>query len=173
MNLSQPPLNGAGEQRAGPQGTQLLSADELQRFSQEENAALDGLASTRKPVLQGTSEGVSGQRFSLRSGKQTVGRRAGSDIVIEDPSVSAEHAWIINHDGHYTILNTLSTNGTYVNDKRIHEATLSHGDSVRLGQAEFVFLTREPGTMDKTRLGWFALATVGVVVVAALAWWWY
>jgi hypothetical protein len=173
MNLSQPPLNGASEQRAGPQGTQLLSADELQRFSQEENANLNGLATTRKPVLQGTSEGVVGQRYSLHSGKQTVGRRAGNDIVIDDPSVSAEHAWIINHDSHYTILNTLSTNGTFVNDKRVHEATLSHGDSVRLGQAEFVFLTREAGTWDKTRVFWFALALVGVIAVVALAWWWY
>jgi pSer/pThr/pTyr-binding forkhead associated (FHA) protein len=173
MNLSQPPLSGASEQRTGPQGTQLLSAEELQRLSQEETAAANGLATTREPVLLGSSEGVAGRRYSLRSGKQTVGRRADNDIIIDEPSVSAAHAWIINHDGHYVILNTLSTNGTFVNDKRVHEAPLSHGDKVRLGHAEFVFLTREPGTFDKTNLRWFAVALIGVIVVAGLAWWWY
>jgi hypothetical protein len=171
MNLSQPPVSGASEQRAGPQGTQLLSADELKHLSQEESAAVSGLATTREPVLQGASEGVAGRRYSLRSGKQTIGRRSDNDIIIDDPSVSAAHAWIINHDGHYVILNTLSTNGTFVNDKRVHEAPLSHGDKVRLGQAEFVFLTREPGTFDKARLRWVAVAVLGLFAVAALAWW--
>jgi len=68
-------------------------------------------------------------------------------------------------------MNTLSTNGTFVNDQRVHESVLRHGDRIRLGQAEFVFLTRDPGA---SRSRWLPFALIGLVLlaaVAALAWW--
>ena len=171
MNYGQSPPNEAGPPRTGPQGTQLLSAEELQRFALEEAALSDGIASTREPVLEGVSEAIRGRRYSLKTGRQTVGRRSDNDIVIDEPSVSASHAWIINQNGHYVIMNTLSTNGTFVNDKRVHEATLSHGDNVRLGQAEFMFLTREPGAHVFSRYRWAAVGLLGLLVLAGLGWW--
>jgi hypothetical protein len=59
-----------------------------------------------------------------------------------------------------------------VNGKRIHEATLRHGDRVRFGQVEFTFLTRERGSGARAwrwlglGLGLAALAGLGLV-----AWW--
>jgi pSer/pThr/pTyr-binding forkhead associated (FHA) protein len=67
-------------------------------------------------------------------------------------------------------MNTLSTNGTFVNDQRVHDAVLKHGDRIRFGQAEFIFRTRESGPLGSSRM----LAVVGILVVAtlgALAWW--
>jgi hypothetical protein len=173
MSVSQPPVTGDSAPRSGPQGTQLLSVAQLQRFSHDQDAILDGHASTREPVLQGCSGALAGRRFTLHAGRQTVGRRTDNDIVIEDPSVSAAHAWIINHDRHHMILNTLSTNGTFVNDKRVHEATLRHGDTVRLGQVEFLFLTRDPGFPRLGPMRWVAMAVLGIVVAGGLAWWLY
>lgn len=154
---------------AGPQGTRLFSAEELRRLASEVALAPTGQASADTPVLEGI--GVSaGRRFSLRVGRQTVGRRPGNDIVLDDLSVSASHAWIVNQQAEYAIMNTLSTNGTFVNGRRIHEAQLRHGDRVRFGQAEFVFLTRERGAKVAHR-GWFALAAAALVVLGVVAWW--
>jgi hypothetical protein len=156
---------------SGPQGTQLFSADELNRLADEAGAVSDGRASVHEPVLEGANAGLEGRRFSLRAGRQTIGRRDDNDIVIGDLSVSSAHAWIMNQQGHYVIMNTLSTNGTFVNGKRVHEATLKHGDRVRLGQVEFVFLTREPGQRSHARSIAIAVGVIALVAVAVLAWW--
>ncbi len=111
------------------------------------------------------------QRFILCAGRQAIGRGGDNDIVIDDPSVSTAHAWIINQHGRYLIMNTLSTNGTFVNDKRIHEASLKHGDHIRLGQAELVFLTRESGATNPRRRGWVVAALAVLLGLSALAWW--
>lgn len=156
---------------AGPQGTQLLSVKELREYA-EAVPSFDERASTHQPVLEGVSQGIEGRRFVLRSGRQTIGRRSDSDIILDDLSVSASHAWIINQHGHYVVMNTLSTNGTFVNELRIHEAVLKHGDRLRLGQVEFVFLTREPGEGSTARVALrIAAGIVVVAAVAAAAWW--
>ncbi|MEO8810413.1 MAG: FHA domain-containing protein [Rhodanobacter sp.] len=155
----------------GPQGTQLFSAEELRQYASEAEPEPDGRASVNEPVLEGVSAGLEGRRFSLRSGRQTVGRGSTNDIVVDEASVSSSHAWIINQHGHYVIMNTLSTNGTFVNDKRVHEAILKHGDHIRMGQAEFVFLTRERGAADRARLRWIGVGVLLLIVLGAFAWW--
>lgn len=166
------PPSASGKRSSGPQGTRLFSADELKRLAREADLASAGRASVHEPVLEGTNAGLEGKRFSLRAGRQTIGRRDDNDIVIGDLSVSSTHAWIMNQQGHYVIMNTLSTNGTFVNGQRVHEAIIQHGDRIRLGQAEFVFLTREPGQPTGMRA---AVLAGGLVLLAgglaALAWW--
>ncbi|MEI7035891.1 FHA domain-containing protein [Fulvimonas yonginensis] len=131
-----------------------------------------GRASVSEPVLEGASPGFEGRRFSLRPGRLTIGRRGDNDLVLDDMSVSASHAWIMIQQGHYAVMNTLSTNGTFVNGKRIHEASLKHGDRVRFGQVEFTFLTRERDTgPSAARRGWFALSAVALLALGAVAWW--
>jgi hypothetical protein len=161
----------AGARSSGPQGTQLFSAEELRQHASDVWLGSDGRASVHEPVLERVNLGLHSPRFSLRPGRQTVGRGSDNDIVIDDPSVSASHAWIINQHGHYVIMNTLSTNGTFVNGKRIHEAVLKHRDRIRLGQAEFVFLTRERGASGSARLRWIAAALVALTGLGGLAWW--
>lgn len=173
MNQENQSSRNAGTGRvSGPQGTQLFSAEELRRHTTSgPHADTLDRASTNRPVLQGINS-MDGQRFSLRAGRQTIGRREDNDIVIDESSVSSSHAWIMNQNGHYVIMNTLSTNGTFVNDQRVHDAVLKHGDRIRFGQAEFIFRTRESGSLG----GGSVLAVIGVVVVAALgtlAWWLY
>lgn len=160
----------AGDRSAGPQGTRLFSTDALRQYASEVETAPDGPASKRKPVLQGLSAGLENLRFPLHQGRQTIGRRSDNDIIINDSSVSASHGWIIIQSAHYVIMNTLSTNGTYVNDRRIHEAQLKHGDHVRLGEAEFRFLTREQSGDPSGRQRWLAAGVV-VTGIALLAWW--
>ena len=171
MNTGQPHSTEVGKLRAGPQGTQLLSAAQMQRLALEDAPASNGRASAHEPVLAGTQGALKGLRFTLRQGRQTIGRRVDNDIVVNDPSVSATHAWIINQHGHYVLMNTLSTNGTFVNDKRIHETVLAHGDRLRFGQAEFTFMTHEPGTHRLRVYGYAAAALLGLLALAGLTWW--
>ncbi|GLQ40301.1 FHA domain-containing protein [Dyella nitratireducens] len=171
MNTGQPQPTKAGKLRAGPQGTQLLSAAEIQQLALDDTPASDGRATSREPVLEGTQGPLKGQRYTLRQGRQTIGRRVDNDIVINDPSVSATHAWIVNQHGHYVLMNTLSTNGTFVNDKRIHETVLVHADRVRFGQAEFSFLTHEHHKPKGQLFGYAAAALLGLLVLAGLTWW--
>jgi Inner membrane component of T3SS, cytoplasmic domain len=155
---------------AGPQGTRLFSAEELRQFAREAAPVLLGRASAAAPVLEGATGALLGRRLSLRAGRQTIGRRGDNDIVLDDLSVSASHAWIMNQQGHYVLMNTLSTNGTFVNGKRIHEATLRHGDRVRFGQVEFTFLTRERGA-GAARRGWLAAGAAALVAMGVAVWW--
>lgn len=161
---------GVDKRTAGPQGTRLFSADELRVDPSEFDPQTNARASVGKPVLEGISAGFEGRRVSLPAGRQTIGRHANNDIVIEDPSVSSSHAWIINQRGHCVVMNTLSTNGTFVNDKRLHEAVLKHGDRIRLGHAEFVFLTREPDAAGRVWLRRLALALLLLTALGALVW---
>jgi len=156
---------------SGPQGTRLFSAEELRQVAREAAPVLLGRASAAAPVLEGATGSLQGQRISLRSGRQTIGRRSDNDIVLDDLSVSASHAWIMNQQNHYVVMNTLSTNGTFVNGKRVHEATLRHGDRVRFGQMEFTFLTRERGAGPAARHAWLALGAVALVAMGVAAWW--
>jgi predicted component of type VI protein secretion system len=63
----------------------------------------------------------------------TIGRD-GCDVNLSDDQVSRRHAEIRTSGGSLGIEDLGSTNGTFVNEKRINGLTvLSHGDTVRLG----------------------------------------
>ena len=162
----------SGKPSSGPQGTRFFAQEDLRQLASETDQASKARASVHRPVLESIGPELGGRRFSVHPGRQTIGRLASNDIVVSGPSVSSSHAWIMNQQGRCVIMNTLSTNGTFVNDKRVHQATLKHGDRIRLGQVELVFLTRDRGSPGSRHLG--RLAMLGVIVLiclGALAWW--
>lgn len=69
----------------------------------------------------------------LKQGDMNIGRRPGSDILLDNMAVSANHASIftIGEDSFVQDLN--STNGTFVNNKRAAKHHLAHGDTVTIG----------------------------------------
>jgi len=75
------------------------------------------------------------QEYSLTSVEVTIGRSSTNVVAIADPEVSRRHACIRWDDGSYTIEDWASTNGTFVNDRRISDPTaLYNGDEIRLGE---------------------------------------
>lgn len=71
-----------------------------------------------------------------------IGRNGMNDIVILDSVVSGKHAQITVSDGLYIIEDKNSTNGTYINSKRIppgHNIQLKLNDEVAFGRIVFVF----------------------------------
>src|SRR4051794_10750320 len=49
----------------------------------------------------------------------TIGRLAGNDIVLNKGNVSKYHSKIVLKDGKYIVVDLKSTNGTFVNGKKI------------------------------------------------------
>ncbi|MDR5708416.1 MAG: DUF3662 and FHA domain-containing protein [Armatimonadota bacterium] len=81
-------------------------------------------------VVQGAQQGA---RFCLRRNPTVVGRRSTCDVVIPDPGVSREHLRLERDEGGWRAVDAGSTNGTFVNDRRITVHRLRHGDRIRIG----------------------------------------
>jgi FHA domain-containing protein len=78
---------------------------------------------------------VEGRRVDLRAGEVTIGRSRGCGVVLRDPSVSRGHALLSVGGGRVTLQDLRSSNGTYVNGRRIDaETPLAEGDRVVIGE---------------------------------------
>lgn len=69
----------------------------------------------------------------------TIGRLTDNVIVIDSPSVSSHHAHVFRSAQDFMIEDLQSTNGTFVNGKRISRCKLTHGDTVGVGKHKLVF----------------------------------
>jgi pSer/pThr/pTyr-binding forkhead associated (FHA) protein len=63
-----------------------------------------------------------------------MGRDAGNQIVIEDPSVSGRHARIRQEGQGLHLTDLGSTNGTFVNNDKVVNCQLAHQDWIRIGK---------------------------------------
>ncbi len=78
----------------------------------------------------------------------TVGRLPDNAVVIDSPAVSGHHA-CLSLDGSTFILEDLdSTNGTFVNGRRITRYTLRNGDVVKIGNHALEFDADHGGRVD-------------------------
>ena len=75
--------------------------------------------------------------IELRLGTNRLGRGAENDFVIPHPSVSSAHCEIVFLDGSIRVRDLNSTNGTFIEDQRITEASFQPGQVLRLGSVEF------------------------------------
>jgi len=69
----------------------------------------------------------------LKQGDMNIGRRPGSDILLDNMAISGNHASIFTIGEDSFIQDVNSTNGTFVNNKRITKHHLQHGDVVSIG----------------------------------------
>jgi hypothetical protein len=79
-----------------------------------------------------------GELFQLK-GRAVVGTAGDCDAVMKDPSISGRHAEFMATSQGFRVNDLGSTNGTYVNDKRVTNSDLIDNDSVRLGRVNFKF----------------------------------
>jgi pSer/pThr/pTyr-binding forkhead associated (FHA) protein len=67
---------------------------------------------------------------------KTVGRAPRADFIVDRALVSRLHCRITAGDENLEVVDLSSTNGTYVNDKRVKRAQLKIGDRLRVGRVE-------------------------------------
>jgi pSer/pThr/pTyr-binding forkhead associated (FHA) protein len=76
-------------------------------------------------------------RFRLATGAvKTVGRAPRADFVLDAALVSRLHCRITAGADKLEVVDLKSTNGTFVNDKRVAKAQLAAGDRLRVGRVE-------------------------------------
>ena len=77
----------------------------------------------------------------LEKFKFTIGR-SGSDLAVDDPAISRQHAVIENHSEKFLLKDLGSTNGTYLNGKRVTIEFLQTGDVIQAGKIKLRFESR-------------------------------
>ena len=75
-----------------------------------------------------------GQRFALQGDSLLVGRQEDADVYLDSLAVSRQHARILCHGGEYFIEDIGSSNGTFLNGRRISgPVPLSERDALQIG----------------------------------------
>jgi pSer/pThr/pTyr-binding forkhead associated (FHA) protein len=69
----------------------------------------------------------------------TIGRASLNQIVIDHPTVSAQHAMLLRVGDSYWLKDLNSTNGTQINGVLVTDAVLKDGDKLRFGSVIAVF----------------------------------
>ena len=94
-----------------------------------------------------------GSRFLLDQPVTSAGRHPGSDIFLDDVTVSRRHAEFRWENGDVRIIDVGSLNGTYVNREPAESAVLVNGDEVLIGKFRLVFMTtpKSPSGDDGVR----------------------
>ena len=77
---------------------------------------------------------------NLKLGETTIGRHSTCDIVLNnDKSVSGTHAVIKTVGRKSTLEDLESTNGTFIESKRITQHELRHGETIVIGEHELIY----------------------------------
>jgi hypothetical protein len=75
----------------------------------------------------------------LRSGMTKIGTAPPADLVINDGFMSTEHCQITVSPAGFTLIDNGSTNGCYVNDRKVQKHELVDNDMITLGKTNFRF----------------------------------
>jgi pSer/pThr/pTyr-binding forkhead associated (FHA) protein len=97
----------------------------------------------RKRWLVFTDAAGEDREFSLTQSACQLGRGSGADIRLDSKKVSQLHATLLSKPEGVSLLDLDSTNGTFVNGKKVQRAELQDGDQVRLADITFRFREAE------------------------------
>src|SRR3954449_12262828 len=86
--------------------------------------------------LRITSGADSGKTVEVTGNEFTIGREAGTDLVLADGKASRKHASLKPlPDGRATLYDLGSSNGTFVNGQRIQSTVLNGGEQIQIGDS--------------------------------------
>ena len=110
-------------------------------------------------VQTGPSAGreVVSENERIRIGNARVNEAAGHDLSFDDKKVSRQHCEILFTDRGYLLVDNQSTNGTWLDGKRIERAYLSPGSTITVGDSSILFTPHdEEIVVDPDKTGFFA-----------------
>lgn len=131
--------------RPPPRPAREDEADATAVLNDEQEALKRELAKAKEQascliIVRGHPQGL---RFSLTLPEMVIGRDEAAAIVVSDPSISRRHAKISQAAGRVTLTDLASSNGSFVNDKKLAPGTsvgLAKEDMIKLGNTIFKFL---------------------------------
>ncbi|HSG32633.1 MAG TPA: FHA domain-containing protein [Thermodesulfobacteriota bacterium] len=88
----------------------------------------------KEQILEISLNGMVLDTKRLEKPEITIGRGSENDIVINNPAVSRHHATIFTNVNTVVIVDSGSTNGTFVNNNRVMEKQLDVGDEIIIGK---------------------------------------
>jgi transcriptional regulator with GAF, ATPase, and Fis domain len=108
------------------------------------------LSNPRLVAISGLSKGAV---WAANDGPLSMGRDASNRMEVKDAAVSRKHCSVSEvSSGVFEIADLDSHNGTSVNGTKVSRTAIQHGDRIRIGSSEYVFLT---GPDDEAGLGSF------------------
>jgi pSer/pThr/pTyr-binding forkhead associated (FHA) protein len=135
-----------GDEVTGDATSALTRADLVNALDAEPTVGPDGGA----PVVEGLPAGSAllvvkrgpnaGSRFLLDRPVTAAGRHPGSDVFLDDITVSRRHAEFRREDDELHVVDVGSLNGTYVNRQPVEAAALVSGDEIQIGKFRLVFV---------------------------------
>jgi pSer/pThr/pTyr-binding forkhead associated (FHA) protein len=69
----------------------------------------------------------------------SIGRSRVCEIRLDDITISGQHCRIIPENGKHVLYDLGSTNGTFLNEKRISKVILKEGDIIKVGETQFLY----------------------------------
>ena len=82
-----------------------------------------------------------GSRFLITSQGASIGRSSPNDVFLDDVTVSRSHARVESTSAGFSLKDSGSLNGTYVNNNSITEHVLHSGDQIQIGKFHLLFVS--------------------------------
>ena len=82
-----------------------------------------------------------GSRFLITSQGASIGRSSPNDVFLDDVTVSRSHARVESTSAGFSLKDSGSLNGTYVNNNSIKEHVLHSGDQIQIGKFHLLFVS--------------------------------
>ncbi|HXD31230.1 MAG TPA: sigma 54-interacting transcriptional regulator [Pyrinomonadaceae bacterium] len=95
------------------------------------------------PRLAAIAGKLKGKVFPLEEKPVVIGRETAAEVCLPDSAVSRRHSRVEFNEGRFWLNDLQSLNGTFVNDVPIKQRALQHGDRIRIGDTQFLFLLHE------------------------------
>jgi pSer/pThr/pTyr-binding forkhead associated (FHA) protein len=142
--------------------TDRATIDEIERITRKKSSlrvATPGeiaahLDSFFTPRLIGMMPAGEKMEVVLNQPEIEIGKAPHNRLVLQDPTVSSTHAIVLFRNGGYSVVDLGSSNGTFVNGKRLgsESHTLQHGDKIHLGQVLLTFRNPAETVENKTAM---------------------
>ena len=87
--------------------------------------------------------------FRLNAEFTLIGRNRENDCVINEPTISRQHAKIAHENNAFVLYDLDSTTGTFVNNIKIEKKILSTGDIILLGSFPMMFMYEDSNMIQK------------------------
>ena len=135
----------SGGEAADSPGTPAADEPDSSRPAEERPPSIEHTAVFVVPTIE-TSQAVlreirpDGSSRSIVVGQRplTIGRASDNGLVLADSRASRHHARLYGRRGALVLTDLGSTNGSWVNDRRIDEMALGEGDQIRIGDTLIV-----------------------------------